>query len=296
MQFMYKIQDFAGIRKLLDEQASKLNEIARIHSPSMLLMDCTIPEVFCVPFARRGVRIRVVRTEFPYVKRKSKLRLVISDAEARLSKAACKCEIFLGPGDLLLNGESFNCLGFCIDFERKSQAENSLLYKTLPGYRTVFCSLGTMASEYAWASLFLKKVIEAAREFPSVRLIMQANKEVLDFDVPHSCNNVEIYHFVDQLSVIKGSELVITHGGFGTVKECLWYRKPILVAPFAFDQFENARRITTLGFGNCIDNHASKQKISEAIDFMLENQELGSGTHVVRTNLDEVALRRHLLL
>jgi UDP:flavonoid glycosyltransferase YjiC (YdhE family) len=51
------------------------------------------------------------------------------------------------------------------------------------------------------------------------------------------------------------ASLVVNHGGIGSIAEGLRAAKPLLMVPFAQDQFDNARRIQNLGLGLKLDAH-----------------------------------------
>jgi zeaxanthin glucosyltransferase len=52
-----------------------------------------------------------------------------------------------------------------------------------------------------------------------------------------------------QVSAIQRADLVLTHGGLGTIRECMRFGRPMLVLPRGRDQFENAARVQRAGLG-----------------------------------------------
>jgi MGT family glycosyltransferase len=52
--------------------------------------------------------------------------------------------------------------------------------------------------------------------------------------------NVEISKFVDQKEVLKHANLFITHAGYNSVLEAIYYRVPMIAIPLVNDQFLNA--------------------------------------------------------
>lgn len=52
-----------------------------------------------------------------------------------------------------------------------------------------------------------------------------------------------IYEFAPQLSILDKADLVITHGGHATIKECIKFAVPMIVLPCSYDQRGNAARI-----------------------------------------------------
>jgi UDP:flavonoid glycosyltransferase YjiC (YdhE family) len=63
-------------------------------------------------------------------------------------------------------------------------------------------------------------------------------------------DNARLYHWVPQLEVLARASLCINHGGLGTIKECVYYGVPMLVFPFAADQFKNGERVKQRNVGD----------------------------------------------
>lgn len=75
-----------------------------------------------------------------------------------------------------------------------------------------------------------------------------------DFDASqHFRSHIQVVDYCDLPDAIRGSKLVISHGGIGTVAGAMLAAVPQLVAPKAFDQFHNARLVNRLGFGLAIE-------------------------------------------
>lgn len=93
-----------------------------------------------------------------------------------------------------------------------------------------------------------------------------------DFDVSrHFSKHIQVVDFCDLPEAIRGSKLVISHGGIGTVADAMLAAVPQLVVPKAFDQFHNAGIVNRLGFGLTIEpgnfscNTGLAHKAAEAI-------------------------------
>ena len=78
-------------------------------------------------------------------------------------------------------------------------------------------------------------------------------------------SNVEILGAAPHAQITQKADLVITHGGHGTVIKALAARVPLLILPHGRDQLENASRDTRRGAGIAISRKASVVKISTAI-------------------------------
>jgi len=61
--------------------------------------------------------------------------------------------------------------------------------------------------------------------------------------------NVLVRPEVPQLEVLRRASLMVTHGGFNSVKECIFYGVPMVVLPMFYDQPGNAARVVHHGLG-----------------------------------------------
>jgi MGT family glycosyltransferase len=77
--------------------------------------------------------------------------------------------------------------------------------------------------------------------------------------------NVMVDKFFPQPSVIAQCDLVIHHGGNNTFNESLYYGKPSIILPFAWDGHDNAARVEDLGIGVRLDRYKSEPNELPAI-------------------------------
>lgn len=105
----------------------------------------------------------------------------------------------------------------------------------------IYCSLGTMNHRYKKAEVFYSTIIEVFKEMPQWELILSTGSVKIDQEsLP---NNVITYEFAPQLPILEKADLVITHGGYATIKECIKFAVPMVVLPCSYDQRGNAARI-----------------------------------------------------
>lgn len=111
-------------------------------------------------------------------------------------------------------------------------------WSRIPGNKNpvVYVSVGTVLDDIR-ESIFLK-VIDAFKDAPFTII---ANTDPALF--PTWPINFVVEKFCPQLEVISRSDLVITHGGFNTLNEALYFDKPMIALPLAWDQFGNAELI-----------------------------------------------------
>lgn len=147
--------------------------------------------------------------------------------------------------------------------------------------KLIYCSFGTMNNRYEKFEEFIVELLEVFREKPQWKLILSIGNKV-DCGYLNIPNNVEVFEFAPQIAILKHADLVITHGGYGTVKECIFLKTPMLVLPCIYDQRGNAARIQYLKIGirdlmleingNAPSNNdVNKQHIKELIVKVLSN-------------------------
>jgi MGT family glycosyltransferase len=143
--------------------------------------------------------------------------------------------------------------------------------------KLLYCSLGTQshwthqgrnhASHQRTVENFLQAVIKAMAHRPDWQLIMSLGIQFRAEDFHSVPPNALLVSEVPQLEILKKASLAITHGGFSTVKECIFFGVPMLVFPMRDDQPANAIRVEHHGLGVVADiETASAESISLLID------------------------------
>ena len=113
----------------------------------------------------------------------------------------------------------------------------------------VFCSLGTRPDmRPALSRQFFRNVIRAIKEDDQFRLVLSTGGQFSKDEFPVA-SNVHVHEWVPQLRVLERSALMITHGGLGSVRECIARAIPMIVFPVLRDQFCSASAVFRLGIG-----------------------------------------------
>ncbi len=113
----------------------------------------------------------------------------------------------------------------------------------------IYCSLGSVSYMYKSAHRFFQAIIEAVGQMPDRQMVLSLGPhlDVTEFHpVPE---NVVAVNWAPQIEILKRASMMITHGGLGTVKECIYFGVPMIVFPAKYDQPHNAARITFHGLG-----------------------------------------------
>lgn len=165
-------------------------------------------------------------------------------------------------------------VGPCIDLERKDWPFPwDDLETRRAGRKIVLVSLGTHAAKYGNVTTkFLGKIFELASLCPQLFFVVALGKgrEAESIGVPPE--NMIATSFVPQLDVLERASLMITNGGLGTVKECIWFGVPMVVAPCRFDQPGNAARVVRHGLGQRVDvGRVSVAELQKAVEACLSD-------------------------
>ncbi|MCP4004699.1 MAG: glycosyltransferase [bacterium] len=119
-----------------------------------------------------------------------------------------------------------------------------------PGAPTVYFTLGTVFNTEC-GDLFAR-VLAGLRDLP-INLIATLGPgiDVQEF-VPQPAN-IRIENYIPQWSLLPHCDLVVCHGGSGSVMGALAHGLPSLLIPLGADQAENADRCVGLGVGQVLD-------------------------------------------
>jgi zeaxanthin glucosyltransferase len=113
----------------------------------------------------------------------------------------------------------------------------------------VYCALGGQLYRAGDTPGFLRRVVTAFATRPDLRLLLATGNHLRPDELRDVPSNVLVVQRAPQLGVLKRARLMITHGGLGSVKECIAHGVPMLVFPLDVDQPGNAARVAHHGLG-----------------------------------------------
>jgi len=119
-----------------------------------------------------------------------------------------------------------------------------------PQKKLLYASLGSqsfIAGQEA-AVRFLRAIAEGAAARPEWQLVLGTGGLVDAADLPLPADAIAL-PWIPQIPVLERAALMVTHGGLGTIKECIFHDVPMVVFPIARDQPENAKRVVHHGIG-----------------------------------------------
>jgi UDP:flavonoid glycosyltransferase YjiC (YdhE family) len=142
--------------------------------------------------------------------------------------------------------------------------------------KLVYCSLGTQSVNYAEAVAVLRAVIATFDGWESHQVLVAAgplyDAIMMTETLP---DNALIVRSAPQLEILEHADLIITHGGLGTLKEAIMARVPALVIPFLFDQPTNGRRVEFHGIGRaCLPSDCSPDALRPIVAELTDNEPL----------------------
>jgi len=116
------------------------------------------------------------------------------------------------------------------------------------GTPTVYFTLGTVD---IYLDVF-SRVLAGLRELP-VNTVMTVGRHTDPAEFGPQPGNVRIERFIPQDEILPNSDLVISHGGSGSLLGTLAHGLPTILLPLGADQPHNAKRCVELGFGQVLD-------------------------------------------
>jgi UDP:flavonoid glycosyltransferase YjiC (YdhE family) len=113
----------------------------------------------------------------------------------------------------------------------------------------IYCSFGSQSHLIDQSRNFFQRVIDAVALRPDWQLVLGTGAH-LNVEQFHSVPpNALLVNFVPQLEVLQRASIMITHGGFNSIKECIFFGVPMLVFPVIRDHPAIAARVVYHGLG-----------------------------------------------
>jgi zeaxanthin glucosyltransferase len=134
-------------------------------------------------------------------------------------------------------------VGACVDTER---VEDSFDWSQVNEVKPiVYCAMGSHGGYWNQENRLrlIESVIEALKAHPELQLLLQTTESERARFEPLP-DNILAAPWFPQLQVLSRASLMISHGGFGTVREALFYGVPMIIFPCGVDQPGNAARVT----------------------------------------------------
>ena len=146
---------------------------------------------------------------------------------------------------------------------RRQDRPGAGLSRAIEGAPSIYFRLGTVFNHES-GDLF-SRVLAGLRELQA-NLLVTVGREIDPASLGPQTANVRIERFVPQFEVLPHVDLVVSHGGPGSVLGALAHGRPMVVLPIGADQPLNAVRISALGAGRALDAiRATAAEVREAV-------------------------------
>lgn len=174
-------------------------------------------------------------------------------------------ELILAPSELEYDHYSISeCqkyLGLCL-YNRVSEYKydstfnekwRKLLELKKENKKIILCSFGTFyKGQKRRLFLFIESLLTLLKDNKDTFLIISIDEAVIKaLNKELIGENILLFSYVPQLTVLKHCDAFITHGGLGSIKESVFFEVPMLVYPldYQYDQITNAECIQELKIG-----------------------------------------------
>lgn len=132
-------------------------------------------------------------------------------------------------------------------------------------------SLGTVVNDSQLMTETNMAILDAMAELSNIKFIVKGDELLkLSRNIP----NILVRSWLPQKAILKHPNVrcFITHGGLNSIQESIYYSKPVIVIPFLFDQFLNARWAHENGYGIELQFYeVTKTKLKSSIEQILHN-------------------------
>ena len=154
-----------------------------------------------------------------------------------------------------------------------------------PDWPNVYFTLGTVFNEES-GDLFAR-VLAGLRELP-INVVVTLGRNLDAEVVGRQPENVHVERYIPQSSVLPSCDLMINHGGSGSVIGALAHGVPMVVLPMGADQPLNAARCEELGVGIVLHAfRATPDSVADAVTTALDDPAFRVAAERIR---DEIAV------
>ncbi len=116
----------------------------------------------------------------------------------------------------------------------------------------VYMTFGTVLGHMTMAADIYRVALRVVADLP-VRVLLTTGRKLDPSALGPTPANVHVEPWIDQRDALATAELVVCHGGSGTVFGALAAGVPTVVVPVFADQFENGRRVAGSGAGLTVE-------------------------------------------
>lgn len=269
--------------------------------PDLLVVDLLLPDL-ALTIARSGGRVVLMNTQLfnPW----DELKTIYEPLKELPELILCPQE-FDFPG----TERRANCyyVEASIDLERRDPPFP--WDKVDERKPLVYCSLGSQSHLMGDSGTFFRTLIDAAAAEPRWQLVLSVGSDLKAEDFP-APPNVLVVNTAPQLEILKRASVMLSHGGFNSIKESVFFGVPMVLFPMIRDHPAiaarvlyhglglrgNFRRVSAEQFRMLLDELGNNPSFKERVEAMGERfrevERLSPGGHIIEAIVDRVSDRR----
>ena len=166
--------------------------------------------------------------------------------------------------NVLSDGRAYYHIEASLDFEKNEVPFNwGWVHPDKP---LIYCTLGSQCHLFKGSRQFFQTIINAIGSKPDWQMILSVGKH-LSAEFENVPGNVLVVDWAPQLEILKRAALMITHGGIGTLKDCIYFGVPMVVFPMMRDQAMSGARVVYHGLGVRGNiNHVTVEQVHSLIE------------------------------
>jgi UDP:flavonoid glycosyltransferase YjiC (YdhE family) len=148
----------------------------------------------------------------------------------------------------------------------------------------VYVTLGTVFN--AGSGDLFERLLAGVRDIDA-DVLVTVGRDVDPADLGSQPGHVRIEHFVPQAEVLLETDLVVSHGGSGSLMATLAHGIPSVLLPLGADQPHNARRAEELGLARTLDAATvTPEAIAQAANDVLADQTAADRARTMAAEID----------
>jgi UDP:flavonoid glycosyltransferase YjiC (YdhE family) len=156
-----------------------------------------------------------------------------------------------------------------------------------PAKPLIYIAMGSQRYQPKYVQQLLRTCVEVMARRPAWQAIVAVGRHLSPEELSCPANVVAVKS-APQLSVLKKAKLMVTHGGLGSVKECIVHGVPMIAFPLAVDQPGNAVRVDYHRIGIAGDvRTVSHAGILSMLDRVLAEPEYRERIALMRARFEE---------
>ena len=157
----------------------------------------------------------------------------------------------------------------------------------------IYCALGGQVYRADDVPAFFRRLLKVFRKRPDWQLLLAVGKHLspAELDAP---SNVVVVERAPQLAALKRARVMVTHGGLGSIKECIMNAVPMLGVPLDVDQPGNVARVVHHGMGLSRDlKLSSEAELRSALERLLDDPSFRARASAMRDSFMRVESAQH---